>query len=89
MKIFQMETLIKKLSNYGVTITTRDISEILKIGLDTFLLRRGKQIPDKNLDEIYLIIHELRESGFVSYQDYKQDYKKLQNFSKFEHIHTI
>jgi hypothetical protein len=82
MKTFTMETLIKKLSDYGVKITTRDISEIMKIGLDTFLLRRGEQIPDKNLDELYLIIHELRELGFGSNLDHKQ----LQNLSKFEYI---
>lgn len=66
MKALQLETdmnttLIKTLSAYGVKIQTGDIPKILSLGIDTFLLKRGEQIPDKNLDEVYLILHEMRE----------------------------
>lgn len=54
-------TLIKTFEGFGITITTDDIPEILKLGVDTFLLRKGAAVPDKFLDEIYLILYEMRE----------------------------
>lgn len=54
-------TLIRTLGKYGVSIQADDIKEILTLGLDTYLLRKGMSMPDKFLDEAYLIIHEMRE----------------------------
>lgn len=56
-------TLIKTFEQFGITITTYDIPEVLRLGADTFLLKRGAAVPDKHLDEIYLILHEMRESA--------------------------
>lgn len=34
-------TLIATLGKYGVSITTHDIKQILSLGLDTYLLKKG------------------------------------------------
>lgn len=54
-------TLIATFKKYGANITVEDIPQVLSIGVDTFLLRNQMQVPDKHLDEIYLILHEMWE----------------------------
>lgn len=54
-------TLITTLGKYGISIQADDIKEILTLGLDTFLLRKGMSMPDKYLSELHIIIFEMRE----------------------------
>lgn len=52
--------LIKAFEKYGVTITNNNIPEVLRLGADTFLKRKGVYLPEKCMTEFYLIIQELR-----------------------------
>lgn len=52
--------LIDTLKKYGVTISTQEIPQVLALGADTFLLRKGLTVPEKHLSELYLIINEMR-----------------------------
>lgn len=56
-------TLIATFKRYGANITLEDIPQVLRFGVDTFLLRNQMQVPDKHLDEIYLILQEMKEVG--------------------------
>lgn len=54
-------TLLATLKTYGANVKLEDIPQVLSLGVDTFLLKNQMQVPDKHLDEIYLILQEMRE----------------------------
>lgn len=52
--------LITLCQQHGITITEKDVPEILELGVDTFLSRRGIDLPVKYLDAFYLILDTLK-----------------------------
>lgn len=54
------EQLIITLEKFGLTITEQDIPEVLRLGADTFLLRKGIPASEKSKLELYLILNEMR-----------------------------
>lgn len=57
-----METLlIEAMERHGIRITANDIPEVLRLGADTFLLRKGVNLSEKIMLEFYLILNELRQ----------------------------
>jgi len=55
--------LIKTLGSHGVSITTVDVPEVLRLGADTFFLRRGVNIAEKSTLELYLNLNEMRQGA--------------------------
>lgn len=60
LQIDKEKHLIKAFAQHGITISLADIQEVLRLGVDTYLLRMGVIIPDKELLEFYLILNEMR-----------------------------
>lgn len=54
------QDLIELMKRYKVTITLADIPDVMKLGADTFLLRLGMRVPEKELLAFYMILNELR-----------------------------
>lgn len=52
--------LINVFGRHGVAIEVTDIPEVLRIGADAYLMRRGIDLPERLMDEIYLVVFELR-----------------------------
>jgi hypothetical protein len=52
--------LINLFGRHGVAIETTDIPEILELGADAYLMRRGIDLSERVMDEIYLVVFELR-----------------------------
>lgn len=62
------EQLIKAMEKFGLTITEHDIPEVLHLGADTFLLRKGITPQEKSTLELYLILNEMRHSSPSRFQ---------------------
>lgn len=55
-----IQDLITTMENVGVSINSDDVDEILKIGIDAFLSRKGIDLLPKHLDSVYIILHEMK-----------------------------
>lgn len=54
-------TLIREFNRIGVTIEPDDVPEVMKLGADTFLARRGHDVSEKQMQSIYIILNDLRK----------------------------
>lgn len=62
-KTLQHQDLIAATASVGVTITVRDVDELLLDGVDRFLHRRQIDLSAKYLDRIYIILFELKHAN--------------------------